>query len=309
MIFLAVSGPGSVSAYSFKQEYLLTAAEKSKLAFFLDLTDDYLKDGYAVDREDYFFEDDPSSDASSDTFHGGAPQEENSLPLAYIIDEDDSPDISADNPDGDSGEFSLEKINAEITACKACGLGASRTNAVPGEGVSRPLVMVIGEGPGAEEDAAGRPFVGKAGKLLDRMLSSIGLSRETNCYIANTVKCRPPGNRNPEPNEAGACYPFLMRQILLLKPEIILCAGRVAAQNLLKTNEGINALRGSFTGFTPGLVPGFMPTGPATDNGEGTEIPVLCTFHPSALLRDESLRRPAWEDLKLLRNKLESLKE
>jgi DNA polymerase len=151
--------------------------------------------------------------------------------------------------------------------------------------------MVIGEGPGADEDATGRPFVGRAGQLLDRMLDSkgkIGLSRNKNCYIANVVKCRPPGNRNPLPDEMAACSVFLRRQITLLKPLAILAAGNTAAKALLDTTEGITKLRGRFTSFTLG----------------NRDIPLLPTFHPSALLRDESLKVPVWDDLKTLRAKL-----
>ncbi len=176
----------------------------------------------------------------------------------------------------------LEAIAAEVRACSACPLARARKNAVPGEGVPAPLVLVVGEGPGAEEDESGRPFVGPAGRLLDRMLASIGLSRESNCYIANVVKCRPPRNRDPEPAERAACSPFLRRQIEALDPKAILCLGRVAAQSLLGTAEGIGALRGSFRDF------------------EGRSL--IATYHPSALLRDESLKRPAWEDLKRLRD-------
>jgi DNA polymerase len=186
------------------------------------------------------------------------------------------------------GEDSLEAVAADVGVCKACGLAVTRKHSVPGEGSTHPLVMVIGEGPGADEDAAGRPFVGRAGQLLDKMLGSIALTRGKNCYIANMVKCRPPQNRDPGTDEINACYSFLERQIILLNPALILCAGRVATQNLLKTSKGINALRGQFAEFKIGEL----------------TIPVLPTFHPSAILRDESLKRPAWEDLKLLRSRL-----
>jgi uracil-DNA glycosylase family 4 len=176
----------------------------------------------------------------------------------------------------------LEAIAAEVRSCSACRLASSRKNAVPGEGAAAPLVLVVGEGPGAEEDASGRPFVGPAGQLLDKMLASIGLDRGTNCFIANVVKCRPPRNRDPESDERDACIGYLRRQIEVLRPKAILCAGRVAAQALLGTDEGIGRLRGSFRQFY------------------GT--PLLATYHPSALLRDESLKRPAWEDLKILRD-------
>jgi DNA polymerase len=146
---------------------------------------------------------------------------------------------------------------------------------------------VVGEGPGADEDLSGRPFVGKAGQLLDKMLAAIGLYREKNCFIANVVKCRPPENREPLPEEAAACLPFLTRQIALLEPRIILCAGRIAAQTLLETGAPLGSLRGHWSDYKG--------------------IPLLPTYHPSALLRDEAKKRPAWEDLKVLRAKLSEL--
>jgi len=252
----------------------MTAEEKTILARFLDLTGDYLKYGHALHREEHAFKDDETTEPSD-------------LPLAYMVEE---PEDSPEYPDTVQSEDSLEAIVADVTACGACGLAATRTLPVPGEGSIHPLVMVIGEGPGADEDSTGRPFVGKAGQLLDKMLQSIGLERNKNCYIANIVKCRPPGNRDPEFDEIASCFPFLKRQIALLRPEIILCAGRVAAQSLLKTGKGINALRGEFFEFSIGEA----------------VIPVLCTYHPSAILRDESLKRPAWEDLKLLKSQLAS---
>ncbi|MDR0448771.1 MAG: uracil-DNA glycosylase [Treponema sp.] len=191
---------------------------------------------------------------------------------------------------------SLEAVARDIASCTSCGLCAGRANTVPGEGVMNPLVMVIGEGPGAEEDATGKPFVGRAGQLLDKILDSrgkIGLSRKTNCYIANVIKCRPPENRNPQPDEIAACVPFLVRQIKILKPPVILAAGNTALKTLLDSNEGITRLRGIFTQFRGTL---FM-------DGE-FNIPLLPTFHPSALLRDESLKIPVWEDMKTLRAKL-----
>ena len=234
------------------------------------------------------------------------------LPLAYQVDEEEEPDLSSEYP-AESPSYSpvpndsLEAVAADIGACKACGLAPTRTNVVPGEGVERPLVMVIGEGPGADEDRSGRPFVGKAGQLLDRMLQSIGLSRDKNCFIANIVKCRPPENREPSPEEAAACFPYLRRQIVLLRPKVILCAGRTAAQNLLRTSMGINALRGAFGEFRMNKSDGLSFEG-NNDDIEETIIPVLCTFHPSALLRDESKKRPAWEDLKLLKARLDTFK-
>ena len=148
-------------------------------------------------------------------------------------------------------------------------------------------VMVIGEGPGADEDRQGRPFVGRAGQLLDKMLEAIQLSRKTNCYITNVVKCRPPQNRDPAPEERSCCAAFLDAQIRLLRPKMILVMGRIAAQHLLRTSDGIGKLRGRFFDY------------------QG--IPLMPTYHPSALLRDESLKRPAWEDLKRFRARLHEL--
>jgi DNA polymerase len=197
----------------------------------------------------------------------------------------------AAQPDGDS----LEGIAADIRSCRACPLGAGRTHAVPGEGAENPLVMVVGEGPGQDEDRTGRPFVGPAGQLLDKMLASIGLRREENCFIANVVKCRPPGNRDPEPGELYSCASYLDRQIRCLKPRAILCVGRISGNSLLGNIERqpIGSLRGRFFDcFVQGL----------------GSIPLIATYHPSALLRNEEWKRPAWEDLKMLRVRIDELK-
>lgn len=178
----------------------------------------------------------------------------------------------------------LEAIAAEVEACRACRLCEHRGRAVPGQGRGSPLALVVGEAPGAEEDEQGLPFVGPAGALLDKMLASIGLDRNSNCYIANAVKCRPPQNRDPAPDELASCLGFLRRQIAVLRPRAILCVGRVAAQALLGKAEGVGALRGQRREF------------------EG--YPLMVTYHPSALLRDESYKRPAWEDLKKFRELL-----
>ena len=189
---------------------------------------------------------------------------------------------------------SMQEIYAAVAQCSACVLGQTRTHPVAGEGpeeLSRLTnsveVMVIGEGPGADEDTQGRPFVGKAGQLLDKMLEAIQLSRKTNCYITNVVKCRPPQNRDPAPEERSCCAAFLDAQIRLLRPKMILVMGRIAAQHLLQTSDGIGKLRGRFFDY------------------QG--IPLMPTYHPSALLRDESLKRPAWEDLKRFRARLHEL--
>jgi len=185
---------------------------------------------------------------------------------------------SAPNEEGET----LETLGQKALTCARCVLSSARKNVVFGQGVEKPLVLVVGEGPGAEEDSQGLPFVGASGQLLDKMLFSIGLDRRKNCYIANVVKCRPPNNREPAPDERAACMPYLRQQIRLLSPKAILCAGRTAAQALLSTTEGINRLR--------------------TRMHEYEGIPVVASFHPSALLRDPTLKRPAWEDLKRLRD-------
>ncbi|HEY9053976.1 MAG TPA: uracil-DNA glycosylase [Rectinemataceae bacterium] len=180
-----------------------------------------------------------------------------------------------------SASEALGALESRALACTACPLAQGRKKVVFGQGSAAPLVLVVGEGPGAEEDTQGLPFVGASGKLLDKMLAAIGLSRHENCYIANVVKCRPPNNREPSLEERQACLPFLREQIRLLEPSAILCAGRTAAQALLDSPAGINKLR--------------------TQTHEYEGIPLVATYHPSALLRDESLKRPAWEDLKRLR--------
>lgn len=190
---------------------------------------------------------------------------------------------------------SLQEVYTAVSQCRACGLAATRTHTVAGEGpeelshlTKSVEVMVIGEGPGADEDRMGRPFVGRAGQLLDKMLEAIKLSRKTNCYITNVIKCRPPGNRDPAPTECDCCEAFLHAQIQCIEPHIILVLGRIAAQRLLQTTDGIGKLRGRFFDY----------------HG----IPLMPTYHPSALLRNETLKRPAWEDLKCFRARLLELR-
>ncbi len=194
---------------------------------------------------------------------------------------------SSSNPVISQG-ITLDELNAKILRCTRCGLARTRNNVVPGMGVEHPDVLVIGEGPGHDEDMQGLPFVGKAGILLDRMLAAISLDRKTNCYIANIVKCRPPENRNPLPDEQTACFNFLETQIHILKPKMILCMGKIAIEKLLDKNIAITQAHGEFYEY----------------NG----IPVMPTYHPSALLRNEALKRPAWEDLKKFKKRLDELK-
>jgi DNA polymerase len=192
------------------------------------------------------------------------------------------------NTSDDSQGLSLNEINAKILRCTRCGLARTRNNVVPGMGVEHPDVLVVGEGPGHDEDMQGLPFVGKAGILLDRMLAAIGLDRKTNCYIANIVKCRPPENRNPLPDEQAACFSFLEAQIHILKPKMILCMGKIAIEKITGQTIPITQRHGEFFDY----------------NG----IPVMPTYHPSALLRNEELKRPAWEDLKKFKRRLDEIK-
>jgi len=175
-----------------------------------------------------------------------------------------------------------EPLRERVAACTACELCKTRTQTVFGVGNQRAEWLVIGEAPGAEEDRQGEPFVGRAGQLLNAMLLAIGLPRET-VFIANILKCRPPGNRDPRPEEVARCLPFLQAQIALLKPKIMLAVGRIAAQNLLATDAPLARLRGKLHRF-----------------GEaGT--PLVITYHPAYLLRTPSDKRKAWEDLKFAR--------
>ena len=196
------------------------------------------------------------------------------------------PTMTDSSANANSG-LTIEELNAKILRCTRCGLARTRNNVVPGMGVQTPDVLVIGEGPGHDEDMQGLPFVGKAGILLDRMLAAIGLDRKTNCYIANIVKCRPPENRNPLPDEQSACFSFLETQIHILKPKMILCMGKIAIEKITGQSISINAQHGEFFDY----------------NG----IPVMPTYHPSALLRNEQLKRPAWEDLKLFKKRLDEI--
>ena len=168
-------------------------------------------------------------------------------------------------------------LKAEVASCTQCSLHKTRTQTVFGVGDQNAEWMMVGEAPGAEEDRLGDPFVGQAGKLLDNMLAALGLSREKNVYIANVLKCRPPGNRDPEPEEAAKCSPYLVRQIALIKPKLIVAMGRHAAQTLLGTDTSIAKMRGRV----------FQYAG----------VPLIVTYHPAYLLRNLPDKAKAWEDL------------
>jgi len=192
-----------------------------------------------------------------------------------------APDMS------DVAGLDWDALTDRMLACRACGLCEQRKQAVPGVGDRQADWLFVGEGPGAEEDARGEPFVGKAGKLLDAMLSAIGIARGEGVYIANTVKCRPPLNRTPEVEELAACFPYLARQIELIQPRLIVALGRPAAQSLLNTDIRIASARGKQFDY----------------NG----IPVVVTYHPAYLLRNPMDKAKAWEDLCFARRQMARL--
>lgn len=194
------------------------------------------------------------------------------LPLAV---ESASPAAPVDWESADS----LAELENRINTCLKCPLGHTRHKFVFGSGSPNARVVFVGEAPGADEDRIGAPFVGAAGELLTKMLAAIGLDRAT-VYICNILKCRPPQNRDPLPEEIALCKPYLLKQFELLRPHVIVCLGRVAAHALLQNNEPLTALRGRWLSL----------------NG----IDLMVTYHPAALLRDASLKRAAWEDLKRL---------
>jgi DNA polymerase len=184
----------------------------------------------------------------------------------------------------------LTLIREDLGDCTRCKLYKARTKIVFGVGNPRAELMFVGEGPGADEDAQGEPFVGRAGQLLNNMIKAMGLRREE-VYIANVVKCRPPSNRQPEPDECDTCSPFLMRQIAVIKPKVVVALGATAAKNLLAMNSSLGELRGRFYDFKPGGAP-LDPSWP------GARLAV--TYHPAYLLRDPRQKGEAWKDLQMV---------
>jgi uracil-DNA glycosylase family 4 len=175
---------------------------------------------------------------------------------------------------------SLDEVAKAVAACKLCGLHSTAKNAVPGEGNPEAKFVCVGEAPGATEDETGRPFVGQAGQLLTKILAAINFQRE-DVFICNVLKHRPPGNRNPQPDEIAVCSPYLLKQLALLQPRVILALGTFAAQTLLQTTRPIGKLRGQIHRF----------------HG----VPLVVTYHPAALLRNPNWKRPTWEDVQLAR--------
>lgn len=182
----------------------------------------------------------------------------------------------------------LEEFDKAICTCVKCPLGHTRTKFVFGVGSPHAEVMFIGEAPGADEDAQGEPFVGRAGQLLNKIIEAVGMKREE-VYICNILKCRPPGNRDPQTSEMKTCTPYLYKQIELIKPKFIICLGRISAQWLMKTNESLQVLREKVHDF------------------HGAKL--LVTYHPAALLRNPNWKRPAWEDMKKFRTMYDEMKK
>ncbi len=195
-------------------------------------------------------------------------------------------DLAPREPSLQQSTETLEDVWRDIGECTRCGLCEGRTQVVNTHGNSKARLMFVGEAPGADEDAQGKPFVGRAGQLLTKIIEAIGLKRE-DVLIGNVNRCRPPGNRQPTLEEAAICRPFLFREIAAVKPEVIVVLGNTALRNLLETREGITRVRGKFQDFRG--------------------IKVMPTFHPAYLLRDPSKKRETWEDLKKVRDYLDSL--
>ncbi len=200
------------------------------------------------------------------------------------------PGLSIDVPTPDllgDGLGSLETLAAiaeRIAGCTRCGLAQTRKHTVPGEGNPSAELMLVGEGPGANEDETGRPFVGAAGELLTQILGSIGIPRES-VFIANVVKCRPPQNRKPLPDESTACLPYLRRQVQLVRPKVILALGATAAESLLGVRKSLGQLRGAVHSYGG--------------------VPLVITYHPAALLRNPNWKKPTWDDVRIARQLLD----
>ncbi len=209
-------------------------------------------------------------------------QEGRTEPMA----EQKSDSTSTINNEHIQAQGSLDDLYAAVSDCKRCGLGQTRNKLVFGAGNPDAGIMFIGEAPGADEDAQGIPFVGRAGKLLTKMIEAMHLSRD-DIYIGNILKCRPPGNRDPKPDEIEVCEPILLRQIEIIKPKVICALGRISGQTLLRTKSTLGSLRGTVHDY------------------HGVKF--IVTYHPAALLRNPNWKRGAWDDLKLVRREFDGL--
>jgi DNA polymerase len=213
------------------------------------------------------------------------PQLSSPTPAAPPKAESDAGAPASTVPGGDIAALDWDGLERAVRACTRCPLHESRTQGVPGVGDRQARLLIVGEAPGADEDRRGEPFVGRAGQLLDRMLKAIGLDRGQ-VYITNVLKSRPPGNRDPRPDEVAACEPYLRRQIELMQPQLIVALGRIAAQYLLRSERPLGRLRGAWHEYGP------------------RATPLLVTYHPAYLLRNPAGKRQAWEDLKRVRDRL-----
>lgn len=215
------------------------------------------------------------------------------LPVSAFVREDEgdvediqeNPGAETSPPAGvvESVMDTLDTIRDELGQCLRCSLGESRTNLVFGSGSGKARLVFVGEAPGREEDLAGEPFVGEAGRLLTKIIQAMGFEREQ-VYICNVLKCRPPGNRNPRPEEIGVCEPFLRRQLRVIGPEVIVALGTFSAQSLLQSREPISRLRGRFHDY----------------HG----IALMPTFHPAYLLRNPAMKRHVWDDMQVVMKRL-----
>ena len=232
---------------------------------------DFLKTGFRSERE------------------GRAPEGGSSAGADRLVDSAPPGTRTREQDSGRAKRDLFDAVVKQVLTCTKCPLHRGRRNAVPGKGSIDAEVVFIGEGPGETEDIRGEPFVGRAGQLLTKMLAGIDLKREE-VYITNIVKCRPPNNRAPLPEESDACFPYLERQLALIDPKVICCLGGPAAQVVLRTSQGITKLRGSFHRYK--------------------DTPVIPTYHPAAVLRfPDKYRRQVWNDLKMLRDYLRDLKK
>jgi DNA polymerase len=221
--------------------------------------------------------------------NGSRADEPESAESENVVAEAPPPAVPQAGAASDARGMDWPQLKSAVAGCRLCALCKQRKQAVFGVGDERAEWLFVGEGPGAEEDARGEPFVGQAGKLLDSMLAAIDLKRGANVYIANVVKCRPPGNRTPEPGEAQACEPYLTRQIELIRPKLIVALGKVAAQNLLGNEATISSLRGRVHRYR--------------------DTPLIVTYHPAYLLRNLTYKAKAWEDLCFGVDTLQGLKQ
>ncbi len=254
----------------------MTASEKETIYTFLEKSASWLK-GYKVKLlDEVTFEDDFETIVKTE-----APSQNSAA--VQINNEPQENELNQEKAE-EKKEQKLAVLAQKIETCTNCILHQKRSLTCPGTGVTSPFVLVIGNAPNETDNTTGQVFTGKSGELLDKMLSAIHLSKKINTYLTNIVKCMPPMNREPMPDEASACSGFLEAQIHTLKPSAILVLGRSAAQNILETSEGMNTLRGKWF--------------------EYNSIPLMVTYHPNDVLKNETLKRPVWEDLKVFRNKL-----